>query len=86
MGGGFISVKSEQNQFIYGTVSLEDGAWALWQRMWEMDWLCPNRFRSKQSPTKKSHVLDNQIKLLFLQKLIPTKKTLPLLSSILKKT
>jgi diaminohydroxyphosphoribosylaminopyrimidine deaminase/5-amino-6-(5-phosphoribosylamino)uracil reductase len=37
---------------------------------------------------KKSHVLDNQIKLSFLQKrqLIPTKKTLPLLSSILKKT
>jgi hypothetical protein len=34
---GFISVKSEQNQFIYGTVSLEDGAWALWERMWEMD-------------------------------------------------
>jgi diaminohydroxyphosphoribosylaminopyrimidine deaminase/5-amino-6-(5-phosphoribosylamino)uracil reductase len=52
-----------------------------------LDWQpCPNRFRSKQSPTKKSHVLDNQIKLSFFTKRqIPTKKTLPLLSSILKK-
>jgi diaminohydroxyphosphoribosylaminopyrimidine deaminase/5-amino-6-(5-phosphoribosylamino)uracil reductase len=40
----------------------------------------------QNSRLQKSHVLDNQIKLLFLLKRqIPTKKTLPLLSSIEKK-
>jgi diaminohydroxyphosphoribosylaminopyrimidine deaminase/5-amino-6-(5-phosphoribosylamino)uracil reductase len=52
-----------------------------------IDWQpCPNRFRSNSRLQKKSHVLDNQIKTIVFTKrqLIPTKKTLPLLSSILK--
>jgi hypothetical protein len=34
----------------------------------------PNRFRSKQSHTKKSHVFDNQTKLLFSQNTTNTDK------------
>jgi diaminohydroxyphosphoribosylaminopyrimidine deaminase/5-amino-6-(5-phosphoribosylamino)uracil reductase len=54
------------------------------------DWTGGNPVRivlDQNSRLQKSHVLDNQIKTIVLLKrqLIPTKKTLPLLSSILKK-